>query len=649
MGWQKRGSGRKYDSMSGVGTMIGHYTQKIINCGIRSKTCRTCTYWSNKNVVPPEHDCSKNFLGTSKAMEADVGATLVKNIENASDKAVVRTMVTDEDCTTIARIRAEAGHEVEKWSDLNHLKNCVTNAIWKLNKKFPKDLCTENISYLVRCFSYGVRQNKGDPVKLKDAILNIVPHAFGDHHSCGQWCGHVKNPDSYKHKTLSADFTNESLREELTKTFKVFAENAEKIARCASTKDNENFNHMIASKAPKSRHYSSSKSLEARVLCAASQKNMGHDYVCDLNKSMGVSPGKMTEVQALRTARKRKRTLDMKNTQSYKRKRLLAKQTNKRKEQTASIKEGVTYKSGVDLLPQADITEIPDITYPPIKETVKFDINTKFSKVYFDLETTSFTPNCDITQIAAICDGTSFNQYITPDKKINKIASEITGITYRDGVLRYFGKPVPSVPINTGLESFLSWLSKLPKPILLIAHNGERFDSRRLSRKILQCDMQKSFCDMVEGYVDTLPYFRQNYPQLEKHKQDFLVQTLLGQEYGAHNAFEDVKALKKLVESSYVLDTFIHDKEVTARMETYNDMIKAKVISSEMVKRMATSGLCYGHLLLAHSRDENRRGIELLFREKNNQGQARVTAKSRIIKTVSNYLEEKSRCSSQSS
>ena len=203
----------------------------------------------------------------------------------------------------------------------------------------------------------------------------------------------------------------------------------------------------------------------------------------------------------------------------------MAKQTNIRKEHTASIKEGVTYKSGVDLLPQADITVIPDITYPPMKETVKFDNNIKFSKVYFDLETTSFTPNYDITQIAATCDGTSFNQYITPDKKINKVASEITGITYRDGVLRYFGKPVPSVPVKIGMESFLSWLSNLPKPVLLIAHNGERFDSRRLSAVksfSVTCKGHcMSHCDMVEDYVDTFPFYRQIYPQLEKHKQDF--------------------------------------------------------------------------------------------------------------------------------
>ena len=84
-------------------------------------------------------------------------------------------------------------------------------------------------------------------------------------------------------------------------------------------------------------------------------------------------------------------------------------------------------------------------------------------------------------------------------------------------------------------------------------------------------------------------------------------------------------------------------------METYNDMIKSKVITSEMARRMATSGVRYGHLVLAHSMDENRRGIELLLRDKNNQGQARVTAKSRIIKTGSDYLEKKSRFTSQSS
>ena len=27
-----------------------------------------------------------------------------------------------------------------------------------------------------------------------------MPHAYGDHSSCGNWCGYLKNPASYKHR-----------------------------------------------------------------------------------------------------------------------------------------------------------------------------------------------------------------------------------------------------------------------------------------------------------------------------------------------------------------------------------------------------------------------------------------------------------------
>jgi hypothetical protein len=49
MGWQKRSSGRKYDSRSGVGTMIGEKTGKILGCGVRIKDCRMCTLAERKS------------------------------------------------------------------------------------------------------------------------------------------------------------------------------------------------------------------------------------------------------------------------------------------------------------------------------------------------------------------------------------------------------------------------------------------------------------------------------------------------------------------------------------------------------------------------------------------------------------------------
>lgn len=81
MGWQCRSSGRCYNSKSGVGTLMGHHTGKIVGYGVRCKDCKQCSVCVSTGKRVPEHDCSKNWSGSSKAMEPDVGAKLVSNIE----------------------------------------------------------------------------------------------------------------------------------------------------------------------------------------------------------------------------------------------------------------------------------------------------------------------------------------------------------------------------------------------------------------------------------------------------------------------------------------------------------------------------------------------------------------------------------------
>ena len=121
MGWQKRGSGRSYDSSSGVGTLMGNLTGKIVGCDIRSKVCRVSDNHEGSHV--PEHDCRRNWAGSSKAMEPDVAVSLVKQIQ---DKGVnVGTIIMDDDSTTLSRITSALGKDVVKWSDLNHTKNIL--------------------------------------------------------------------------------------------------------------------------------------------------------------------------------------------------------------------------------------------------------------------------------------------------------------------------------------------------------------------------------------------------------------------------------------------------------------------------------------------------------------------------------------------
>ncbi|XP_053377685.1 uncharacterized protein LOC123543061 [Mercenaria mercenaria] len=51
-GWQKRGCGRAYDSLSGHCTMIGCKTGKVVGYAVRSKGCRICEASEVKGQCP---------------------------------------------------------------------------------------------------------------------------------------------------------------------------------------------------------------------------------------------------------------------------------------------------------------------------------------------------------------------------------------------------------------------------------------------------------------------------------------------------------------------------------------------------------------------------------------------------------------------
>ena len=54
MGWQQKSSGRKYDSYSGYGLLIGMNTKKVIGFKVKSKTCRVCSLAIRENLPVPD-------------------------------------------------------------------------------------------------------------------------------------------------------------------------------------------------------------------------------------------------------------------------------------------------------------------------------------------------------------------------------------------------------------------------------------------------------------------------------------------------------------------------------------------------------------------------------------------------------------------
>ena len=116
-------------------------------------------------------------------------------------------------------------------------------------------------------------------------MLNITNHAFGNHkHYQKPYCGYLKRPESYRHGNLRG----EGFKKDISDLFKVYAENAKKLVPFGSTQANESFNNMVATKAPKSRHYFGSESLCFRVGVAVCVKNIGQNYLLEVFERAGI-------------------------------------------------------------------------------------------------------------------------------------------------------------------------------------------------------------------------------------------------------------------------------------------------------------------------------------------------------------------------
>ncbi len=80
-GWSKRSHKHSYNAKSGVGVIIDNATKKLLFVGVRNKYCCVCAVAERKQQSPPAHHCYKNWVASSKEMEADMIAERFGNAE----------------------------------------------------------------------------------------------------------------------------------------------------------------------------------------------------------------------------------------------------------------------------------------------------------------------------------------------------------------------------------------------------------------------------------------------------------------------------------------------------------------------------------------------------------------------------------------
>ena len=197
MGWRKRG--KSYDSLSGVGTAVGLKTGKVISYATRNTLCRVCQEAVANNREPTVHDCRRNHEGSSKSMEANVAVQLFGNAVEGGVR--YSTYAGDDDSTTENRLQSLVAYDIEKWSDINHASCTLGSRLYAVKSKV-KGLSPAVIGYIQRCFTYCIRQNKGKESSLLEGLKSIVPHVFGDHTLCKEWCTYQHDPENYRHGDL---------------------------------------------------------------------------------------------------------------------------------------------------------------------------------------------------------------------------------------------------------------------------------------------------------------------------------------------------------------------------------------------------------------------------------------------------------------
>lgn len=205
-------------------------------------------------------------------------------------KCRITRLIGDDDSSAIAALRQLSPYAIEKWSDFNHTHKTFNTKLYDLKVSAPIR------QYFSKNFSICIKQNKGDEEKVKAALENLIPHAFGKHDNCPDWCKKDENnKHKYKYLKNGECLTDAALKEKLKKIITPFVKNAAHIAPCASSQANESFNYTVTTKHPKDKFYGGSESHVTRVALSVCQKNIGFHFICELYKTLEISPGKHTQ------------------------------------------------------------------------------------------------------------------------------------------------------------------------------------------------------------------------------------------------------------------------------------------------------------------------------------------------------------------
>ena len=266
----------------------------------------------------------------------------VEMVKDTMNKGVkISKVAGGDDNTGINRLWRDSNTDIIKESDKNHVWKNVTKRLYSL-ASVHKGLSKKVIAAVTKNFNYILQQNQGKPDDISTGLKAVVEHMFGNHTYCQNWCGFLKDMDKYKHANLpyGKDLTDDSLHKALLAIYTGL--DAQKLAFLSSSQANESFNNTVASKAPKSRHYSESSSLQYHICASVSQKNEGYTYMTKVHKAAGLSPSVSAKKRGLQMDKILKCKRNVQRSLAFKRRHLVLNSARNSKEAASETHEGET-------------------------------------------------------------------------------------------------------------------------------------------------------------------------------------------------------------------------------------------------------------------------------------------------------------------
>ena len=587
------------------------------------------------------------------------------------------------------------------------MKRSLTTRLYNLSQNEKFDNCSplsqKVINYLVKCFSYATAQNKGDPKGIQAAIKSIVPHAFGDHSNCEtSWCKFKSNPGTYKHKELpyGKDLHGKKLELELNNIFNDYSTDAvaEKLAPLTNSQRNEALNSVIGSKNPKIRFYGGSESNDFRVACGVAQTNLRYTYISSTLEALNIEPGNFCEMYGEKMTNHVQKDKLRKSSLAYKRGRANARRQNSAQTAKKEAKEGKTYETGIGLnldlsiLPASTMKEIETIVSPytprPLATKVKYDENKFYNFLIFDTETNTTGKSAELCQLSAT-DQTGlyqFSTYTLPVHDIDHFASKVNKlkIVKVSGERKLYkdNKEVSTLPLKEAMSQFLGFVSRSVERAksrtnknvvtVLLGHNSLTFDVPVLLRNS-ESDFKERLQAMDVFFADSLTLFktlvREKVPFLQnpdgtfpKTNQSSLYSFLFQKSFNAHDALEDVLALRKIlfesridlsektvvensgvVSASHAAEDVIYLDRRHILMQTFKgNLYHPQYLKKNMIEKISGSGLAFQDLQRVYSRFGKEGLIATLSQPPSSSPlqSPRVTTTARILATIVKYFEE---------